>query len=140
MEKGLPARNDSGCVSVDDEPCEGLAGRALGIGVGSGQDEVEAGDAAVRDPGNVQGRLDLTALMALDHTLVEYCLRQQNNTRKGSLRTERRTSRAFAQLIFIARNCLETEKRKSGSRLSTFSKARVRTMRVLTLRLRTCVE
>ena len=54
IEKVLPAGNDSGCVAVDDEPSEGLAGGTLWIGIGSGQDEVEAGDAAVGNPKIVQ--------------------------------------------------------------------------------------
>jgi hypothetical protein len=48
----LPARNDSGRVTVNDESGEGFAGRALRVGIGPGKDEVKAGHAAVGDPGN----------------------------------------------------------------------------------------
>ena len=60
----VPARGDPGGVSIHDEPGECLAGRTLGVGVGSGQDEVVVGDPAVGDP----------HLLAVDDPLVPLLL------------------------------------------------------------------
>merc|ERR1719289_129806 len=46
----LPAGGDPGGVAVHDEPCEGLAGRALGVRVGSRQHKVVVGHSAICDP------------------------------------------------------------------------------------------
>merc|ERR1719341_2802309 len=46
----LPAGGDAGGVCVHDEPCEGLAGRALGVGVGSCQHKVVVCNSAIGDP------------------------------------------------------------------------------------------
>ena len=46
----LPARGNSGRVGVHDKARECLAGRALRVGVGSGQHKVKVGYAAVGDP------------------------------------------------------------------------------------------
>ena len=56
----LPARSEAGSVAVHDEPGEGLAGGALGVGVSPRQHEVVVGHPSVGDP----------HLRAIDHPVA----------------------------------------------------------------------
>merc|ERR1712083_443228 len=60
----LPARGDARSVSINDEPCESLAGWALGVGVRSRQHKVVVCHSSIGDP----------HLLAVDHPLIPLLL------------------------------------------------------------------